>query len=266
MGNTCTSESSARGWQLPAAPAPATEFVNAKGSDVPKQYALAARANPDLIHTMADTSTELSDLKKEALARQYVLIVDKSTSMGWGDGAGKTRWDSARAAVETMVLTIFEHDIDHTVPLYFFDRKVDFVGELTSASQVQQAFREYSPGGSTNLDAALREALGTYAGTKRPNYELVPGTTFIVLLDGGADDESAVLRTIRHFADPANGYIANHTQIAISLVQIGDDDVAERFLKTLDDTVDPDICDTKKDDILYQAGGIDKMLYDAIFD
>ncbi|KAG5179881.1 hypothetical protein JKP88DRAFT_273716 [Tribonema minus] len=168
------------------------------------------------------------DLQKEALVRQYVLIVDRSGSMSTPDGKGRTRWDSAGVAVENMVDTIFKYDVDHTVPLYVFDSEVIFVGELTSPSQVKQVFREYRP-----------------RGTKRPNYEVVPGTTFIVLLDGGADDEEA---------------------IALSFVQIGDDPNAERFLTRLDETAEPDICDTKKDDILYQAGGLDRLLHDAIFD
>eukprot|EP00611_Tribonema_gayanum_P009500 TRINITY_DN192_c0_g1_i2.p1 TRINITY_DN192_c0_g1~~TRINITY_DN192_c0_g1_i2.p1 ORF type:complete len:285 (+),score=41.52 TRINITY_DN192_c0_g1_i2:96-857(+) len=252
--------------KLPPTAPPSTLFVNAPGSDVPKEYALPARANPDLIVSMAETPKEKMDLQREALVRQYVLIVDRSGSMSNPDGSGKTRWDSAGAAVEKMVDTIFHYDVDHTVPLYVFDSEVIFVGELTSPAQVKQVFREFGPRGSTGLDKALHEALSTYAGTKRPNYEVVPGTTFIVLLDGGADDEEAVLRTIRYFADPANRFIANHTQIAISFVQIGDDPNAERFLKRLDDTVEPDICDTKKDDILYQAGGIDRLLFDAIFD
>ncbi|KAG5179880.1 hypothetical protein JKP88DRAFT_326026 [Tribonema minus] len=252
--------------KLPPAAALSTMFVNAQGSDVPKEFALPARSNPDLIATMAETPKEKTTLQREALIRQYVLIVDRSGSMAAPDRNGRTRWDSAGVAVENMVDTIFKYDNDHQVPLYLFDSEVTSVGELTSPSQVKQVFREYRPRGSTGLDKALHEALNTYAGTKRPNYEVVPGTTFIVLLDGSADDEEPVMRTIRYFADPANKFIANHTQIALSFVQIGDDPNAERFLNCLDETAEPDICDTKKDDILYQAGGLDRLLHDAIFD
>jgi hypothetical protein len=55
-----------------------------------------------------------------------------------------------------------------------------------------------------------------------------------VILDGSPNDkevgENAVKRTTP-FADPVNGYIDNHTQIAVSFVQIGDDVQATRFLK-----------------------------------
>ncbi|KAG5183013.1 hypothetical protein JKP88DRAFT_157677 [Tribonema minus] len=251
--------------KLPPCAPPAMHFINAKGSSVPKEFAIAARTNPDMIPQMAETSKESKDLHREALARQYVVIVDMSGSMATRDGRG-TRWDSARVAVEKMVDTIFEYDVDHTVPLYLFDSQVTFVGELTSPSQVKAVFKEFGPRGSTGLGPALREALGTYAGTKRPNYELVPGTTFIVLLDGGADDEGEVTRVLQEFADPKSGYVSNHTQLAVSFIQIGDDAGASAFLKRLDDGITPDICDFVKDDILSQSGGLDTLLYNAIFD
>ncbi|KAG5184088.1 hypothetical protein JKP88DRAFT_163605 [Tribonema minus] len=251
--------------KLPPVAPPAMHFINAKGSNVPQEFAIAARANPDVIPQMAETPKELQALQKEALARQYVIIVDMSGSMAARDGKG-TRWDSARSAVEKMVDTIFAYDVDHTVPLYLFDSEVTFIGELTKASQVKAVFKEFGPRGTTGLGAALREALSTYAGTKRPNYQLVPGTTFIVLLDGGADDEADVMRVLQEFADPRNGYIENHTQIALSFVQVGDDASASAFLQKLDDSITPDICDFKRDDILTQLGGLDRLLHDAIFD
>lgn len=187
--------------------------------------------------------------------------------MGWPDGS-TTRWESARKAVEKMAETVFKYDIDHSIPLYLFDDKVEFVGELTKSSQVVEVFKNYEPRGTTNLAQCLEVALEEYAGSKRPNYEVCPGTTFIVVLDGCADDKDAVKRVLRKFSDPANGYVANHTQLAISFLQIADDPGATAFLKELDDGFigTPDICDTKKDDILSLPGGIEKLLHDAVFD
>jgi hypothetical protein len=254
--------------KLPPSAPPKPYFVNAPGSSVPQEFAIEARKNPDAIPQMAETPSELQQLQLEALARQYVFIIDRSGSMGWKDtnGPGGTKWQSAQRAIEKMVDAVFKYDIDHSIPLYLFDDRVEFVGELTDASQVKEVFKAYSPRGTTDLAKVLKEALGTYSGTKRPNYELVPGTTFIVLLDGGADDEAGVFDTLRHFADPRNGYVQNHTQIAVSFVQIGDDPSATAFLKALDDNIEPDICDTAKDDILSEQGGLDRLLYNAIFD
>ena len=215
---------------------------------------------------MAESYEEVRMLKTEALARQYVLIVDRSGSMASQDNNG-TRWTSAGAAVVKLVETVFRYDIDHSVPLYLFDHEVTFVGECTNVSQITQVFQQYSPRGTTDLALALSTAMDTYAGTKRPNYDCVPGTTFLVILDGAADNEEEVVRVLQKFADPANGYVANHTQVAVSFIQIGGDTNATRFLTRLDNDLKPlDIVDTKKDDFLYTTGGIDQLLHDAIFD
>ena len=253
--------------KLPATAAPSTEFKNAQGSSVPKEFALEARKNPECITEMAENLEEESQLKKEALARQYVFCIDRSGSMGWPDGS-TTRWESAREAVEKMAETVFKYDVDHSVPLYLFDHEVTFVGECTKSSQVVEVFKNYQPRGTTDLAKCLDVALEEYAGRKRVNYEVCPGTTVIVVLDGCADDKDAVRAAIRKFSDPVNGYVANHTQLAISFLQIADDPGATAFLDELDDGFagTPDICDTKKDDILSVPGGIDKLLYDAVFD
>ena len=175
---------------------------------------------------------------------------------------------SAKMAVEALIPVIFKYDADGSVPLYMFGSHVDFVGECTKPEQVAEVFDKYQPGGTTNLSACLEMAMETYLGKKRANYEVVPGTTFIVLLDGGADDSEAVKELLKKYADPANGYVANHTQAAVSFVQIADDPGATKFLQELDDMEPPktDICDTSKDDILYKKGGIDQLLMNAIFD
>lgn len=253
--------------KLPAAPASSTEFVNASGSNVPKEFALEARKNPECIPQMAETKEETRELEKEALARQYCLLVDRSGSMGWPDGK-TTRWESARKAVEKLAETVFKYDVDHSVPLYLFDHEVEFVGECVKSSQVVDVFKNYQPRGTTDLAKCLEVAMEGYCGRKRVNYEVCPGTTFIVVLDGCADDKAAVKTVLQKFADPANGYVANHTQVAVSFLQIADDPGATAFLNELDNGLlgSPDIVDTKKDDILSLPGGVDTLLHDAIFD
>ena len=253
--------------KLPAAPAASLEFKNAEGSTVPKEFALEARKNPECIPQMAESKEETRALEKEALARQYCLVIDRSASMSWPDGS-TTRWESARKAVEKLAETIFKYDVDHSVPLYLFDHDVEFVGECTKSSQVVEVFKNYQPRGTTDLAKCLEVAMEEYAGRKRPNFEICPGSTFIVVLDGCADDKDAVKRVLRKFADPANNYVSNHTQLAVSFLRIADDPGAIAFLKELDDGMlgTPDICDTKCDNILDLPGGVDKLLHDAIFD
>jgi hypothetical protein len=254
--------------KLPAAPPASLEFKNAVGSNVPKEFALAARKNPDNIKDMAETLEEKTVLEKEALARSYAIVIDRSGSMVTPDGAG-TRWDSAKKAVEQLVGKVLEYDLDGSVPLFLFDHEVESVGDCTSPSQVLSVFNDYPPRrGTTNLAPCLDMVLGKYAGNKRENYENIPGLTVIVILDGETDDNQAVKNVMCKYADPANGFCASHTEIAVSFVRIGDDPGAKAFLEELDEGVagKPDICDTCCDDQIFAPGGVEKCLYNAIFD
>jgi hypothetical protein len=144
---------------------------------------------------------------------------------------------------------------------------VTFVGECTDVDQVAGIFQDYKPRGTTDLAKALDTAMEEYAGRKRPDFAQIPGTTFIVILDGSTDDNDEVIRVIKKFADLKNGYIQNHTNLAVSFVQIGDDAGATQFLQFLDDGMgEPDIVDSKGAALLFTPGGDDKLLMDAIFD
>ena len=253
--------------KLPAAPASSNEFKNAAGSTVPKEFAIAARKNPDAITEMAESLEEKKSLEKEALARSYVFCIDRSGSMMTPDGAG-TRWDSAQRAVEQLVGKVLEFDLDGSVPLYLFDYETEFVGDCVSPSQVLSVFKDLPPRrGTTNLAPCLDTVLGKYAGKNKENYENVPGLTVVVLLDGETDSNQAVKDVMRKYADPANGFCASHVEISIAFVQLGDDPGATAFLKELDEGVAglPDICSTCKDEKLFAPGGVEKCLYDAIF-
>lgn len=110
----------------------------------------------------------------------------------------------------------------------------------------------------------LRETLSKYCGTKRNNFESVPGTTLIVLLDGDVDSQSEVFSVLEEYSNLDNNYIQNHTQLAISFIQIGNDRQATEFLEKLDNELKVDICDTKKEREIN--GDYNRLLYDAIFD
>lgn len=187
--------------------------------------------------------------------------------MGTADGSG-TRWDSARKAVEKLVDKVFTYDTDGSVPLYLFDDRVEFVGECTNSSQIKGVFESYQPRGTTDLASCLEVAMQKYLPKNRENSKFVPGSTFIVLLDGTTDDNNKVKTVLNYYADPTNGFIKSHTDVAVSFIQIGDNEGATKFLKELDEGSPeyPDIVDAKKDDELFSEGGVDKILHDAIFD
>ena len=93
--------------------------------------------------------------------------------MSFNDKNGRTRWKSAKMAVEALIPAIFQYDADGSVPLYLFGSDVDFVGECTKPEQIAEVFDKFQPGGTTNLSACLEEAMETYLGKKRANYEVI---------------------------------------------------------------------------------------------
>ena len=143
------------------------------------------------------------------------------------------------------------------------------VGELTKSSHIVEVFQNYEPRGTTDVAKCLEVAMEEYAGRKRVNYDICPGTTFAVVLDGCADDKDAGETVLQKLANPANGYVSNHTQVAVSFLQIANDPGATVFLNELDDGLmgfSGDIVDTKNDGILSEPGGVDKLLHGAMFD
>lgn len=253
-----------------------------------KNIAVEIRENPERINSIAHEMVEdepfsqrpaleeyvQGELKKEALARQYVLLIDKSASMQSYDSDGgyrKDRWGAAEIACKGLVKAMFENDMDHKIPTYLFGHKVETIGELTNENQVMELFSQHEPDGrNTNLSDALETALNEHIGSVRNNYEVVPGTTVVVITDGAPNYRERVKNVIKRYADPSNGFIKNDTELAISFIQLGDDSGATSFLEEMDkgwyfNSNKMDICDTKKDDSLRRLGAA-KILEDAIFD
>ena len=256
--------------------------------DAYKEIALHARKHPEKIDSMASEMVEdeipvekeeikeyvTGELRREALARQYVLLIDKSGSMQTPDrdgGLRGDRWGAAEKAVKGLVDAMFKNDMDHKVPTYLFGHNVETIGELTDSNQVMLLFKEHGPDGrNTNLSGALKIALDDHIGKNRNNYEVVPGTTLVVITDGAPNYEHKVKEVLQEYANPDNGYIQNDEELAITFIQIGDDAGAREFLKSMDkgwsfDGRKMDICDTKKDDDLRRLGP-EKILEEAIFD
>lgn len=103
--------------------------------------------------------------------------------------------------------------------------------ENVTSSLVAQIFEENEPSGSTNLAAVLEDATNNYfkrkaAGQTKPN-----GETILVITDGEPDDRRAVMRVIIE----ASRKMDRDEELAISLIQVGNDQTATRFLKVLDD-------------------------------
>jgi uncharacterized protein with von Willebrand factor type A (vWA) domain len=195
--------------------------------------------------------------------RDYTLILDKSGSMSTKDQpGGRSRWTVAREGAQALAAKCEELDPDG-LTLYVFGSRFRRYENVTS-ERVGQVFVENEPSGGTDLAGVLNHAFGSYferraRGTTRPE-------TIVVVTDGEPDDCRAVIKSIVD----ASRRIKRDEELAVSLVQVGSDPQARRFLKLLDDELVSagapfDICDTVTLDEVEEMG-LTEALLGAIHD
>ena len=197
--------------------------------------------------------------------RDYTLIIDKSGSMSTPDQVGgRTRWEIAQESTIALARKCEQFDPDG-ITVYVFSGKFKRYDDVTSA-KVSQIFQENDPAGTTNLAGVLQDALNNYfqrkaAGNTKPN-----GETILVITDGEPDDRKAVFEVIIQ----ATRQMEKDEELAISMIQVGADAQATKFLKALDDQLQGvgakfDICDTITLDDLEDMSLTD-VLMNAITD
>jgi len=195
--------------------------------------------------------------------RDYTLILDKSGSMSQKDQVGgRTRWAAARESTEALAAKCETLDADG-LTLYVFASRFRRYENVTS-DRVAQVFEENEPCGGTDLAGVLQHAFDAYF-TRKANGKAKP-ETILVITDGEPDDPRAVIKTIIS----ASKRIQHDEELAISLVQVGRDANARRFLKLLDDELVGagapfDICDTVTLDEA-EAMGLTEVLLSAVHD
>jgi uncharacterized protein with von Willebrand factor type A (vWA) domain len=197
--------------------------------------------------------------------RDYTLIIDKSGSMSTPDQAGgRSRWDIAQESTIALARKCEQFDPDG-ITVYVFSGKFKRYDDVTSA-KVVQIFQENDPAGTTNLGSVLQDAINNYfqrkaAGKTKPN-----GETILVITDGEPDDRKAVFEIIIR----ATQQMEKDEELGISMIQVGSDPQATKFLKALDDQLQSvgakfDICDTITLDDLEDMSLAD-VLMNAITD
>lgn len=176
--------------------------------------------------------------------RDYTIIIDKSGSMSTPDQrGGRTRWQEAQESTLALARKCEQFDPDG-ITIYLFSGRFKRYDDVTS-NKVEQIFQENDPMGTTNLAGVLQDATENYfkrkaAGQTKPN-----GETILVITDGEPDDRKAVMETIVS----ASRKMDRDEELGISIVQVGSDASATKFLKALDDQLQGvgakfDICDT----------------------
>jgi uncharacterized protein with von Willebrand factor type A (vWA) domain len=176
--------------------------------------------------------------------RDYTLIIDKSGSMSTPDQVGgKSRWDISQESTLALARKCEQFDPDG-ITVYVFSGKFKRYEDVTSA-KVAQIFIENDPAGTTNLAGVLQHATDNYFQRKASGQAKPNGETIVVVTDGEPDDRKAVFEVIIN----ASRQIERDEELAITLIQVGSDPQATKFLKALDDQLTGvgakfDICDT----------------------
>ncbi|MBW4619237.1 MAG: VWA domain-containing protein [Cyanosarcina radialis HA8281-LM2] len=175
--------------------------------------------------------------------RDYTLIIDKSGSMSTPDQpGGRSRWDAAQESTLALARKCEQFDPDG-ITVYLFSSRFKRYDNVNS-SKVAQIFQENDPAGTTNLAAVLQDAANNYF-QKKAAGQTKTGETIVVITDGEPDDRKGVMRAIIE----ASRQMERDEELAISMIQVGSDATASRFLKALDDELQGagakfDICDT----------------------
>jgi len=162
--------------------------------------------------------------------RDYTLIIDKSGSMSTPDQpGGQTRWYTAQESTLALARKCEQFDPDG-ITIYLFSSRFKRYDNVTS-DKVGQIFQENDPMGRTDLASVLQDALNNYFQRKGAGETKSQGETILVITDGEPDDRKAVMRVIVE----ASRQMDRDEELAISLIQVGNDSTATRFLKLLDD-------------------------------
>lgn len=162
--------------------------------------------------------------------RDYTLIIDKSGSMSIKDQQGdKSRWSVMQEATIALANKCEELDPDG-LTVYTFSGRFKRYENIT-ANKVSQIFKENEPSGRTDLAAVLQDALNDYFKRKAAKQNKPNGETILVVTDGEPDDRKAVMKVIIE----ASRRMERDEELAISFIQVGNDNDAKRFLKALDD-------------------------------
>ncbi|MBD2432042.1 MULTISPECIES: vWA domain-containing protein [Fischerella] len=176
--------------------------------------------------------------------RDYTLIIDKSGSMSTPDQVGgRSRWEIAQESTLALARKCEQFDADG-ITVYVFSGRFKRYDDVTSA-KVAQIFLENDPAGTTNLAGVLQDAINNYFQRKAAGKTKANGETILVITDGEPDDRKAVFEVIIS----ATRQMERDEELGISIIQVGSDPQATKFLKALDDQMQSvgakfDICDT----------------------
>lgn len=166
----------------------------------------------------------------ELAGRDYTLIVDKSGSMATKDmPGGKTRWEAAKESTFALASKCESFDPDGITVYTFSSAWKKY--ENTTAAKVDDIWKENEPMGGTELHTVLKDAFDGFFSRKKAGTSKENGEIILVVTDGEPSSQKDVARVIVD----ASKKLDRDEELAVSFLQIGKDEGASRFLKSLDD-------------------------------
>lgn len=216
-----------------------------------------------------------SNLTLDALLQGYdvVMCFDQSGSMS-GPVSKKqfnvTRWQATREAAASISGAVDHIDEDGAAVVFFNSGVSMFDGQ--SSEDVAALFKDRKPGGLTDLAGALRETFNYIKRKVKKNKEhkalVIIVTDGIPYMGDDAEDQGRlVAQLITDFTHWMTQEGLTDDQVGISIIQIGNDPGATKYLKFLDDNLTVpiaqggfgatfDIVDTINFEDVEAAGGI----------
>ncbi|OUL28126.1 hypothetical protein BV378_08155 [Nostoc sp. RF31YmG] len=176
--------------------------------------------------------------------RDYTLIIDQSASMATTDQKnGRSRWTALQESTFALAARCEEFDLDG-ITIYLFAKGFKRYDHVT-VDKIKQIFTENIPGDTTNLAGVLQHAINNYFKRKADGKTKPAGEVILVVTDGAPGDRQAVFEVIIK----ATQRLENPQELRISLIQVGADTKATKFLHAIDDELQSvgakfDICDT----------------------
>lgn len=162
--------------------------------------------------------------------RDYTLIIDKSGSMSTGDQlGGKSRWEAAQESTLALAKECEQFDPDG-ITVYLFSGRFRRYDNVTS-DKVTQIYQENEPMGRTDLASVLLDAVNDYFRRKKLGTTKLNGETIVVITDGEPDDRKSIMKIIIETSQKLD----KDEELGISLIQVGKDVKATKYLKALDD-------------------------------
>lgn len=192
------------------------------------------------------------------MSRNYVLLIDRSGSMGESVSPSSrvSRWEAVREVTQAVARECAKLDSDG-IDVYFFNKSFTRFESVTP-EKVGEIFSSVSPMGGTDFVPVLSDVFKNHFSHDKP-------TTVLVITDGcpsdGAEGQKATARLLIETANKIEG----DAELAVSFVQIGRDPAASDFLRKLDDGLQSagakfDIVDAKTCDDLENMSITDVLL------